>query len=525
MARSIAESYARGEAGAFFPLHPASPQDRRRAVTQAVRPLTPAVAEAIERQNARFPPSATRDAHLAALRRGAAAVVTGQQVGLFLGPLFTLYKAAAAIRNARALAEETGAAVVPIFWLQTEDHDLPEIARVALPDREGERICLELPASPRERISIAHRTLPREIDAVLASLDGVIGDLHHGPAHLALLRRHYRPGAGWGEAFAGVLAELLDELVIVDPRDPALAAAAASVHRRALEGAELISRALLRRCGELEAAGFAPAVHVRDGAPLSFFHPEGPAGPRYRLDPAAGGFAEVGGERIHARADLLARLEEAPLSFSTSALLRPILQDTLLPTAAYVGGPGEIAYFAQLAPLYRAFDLPMPLVVPRARFRVLEGRTRRLLERLGLQPDDAARPEAELLARCGAGAGLPEAEAVAQALLAPFAAELDRLRAAAGALPLDRSFARTRRSVERAVERFVARYARERVRSDERLVADVRRLANLLAPAGVPQEREHGLAWYAARYGGPGFVRAILDAVVPFDGTLRELVP
>jgi uncharacterized protein YllA (UPF0747 family) len=295
------------------------------------------------------------------------------------------------------------------------------------------------------------------------------------------------------------------------------------VHRRAIEGAELIARSLLHRCSQLEDAGFAAAVHVRPGAPLSFFHPEGAAGPRYRLDPVPGGFAEVGGDGVHSRAELLAALDADPLSFSTSALLRPILQDTLLPTAAYVGGPGEIAYFAQLSPLYASFDMKMPIVAPRARFRVIEGRTRRLLERLQLSPDDAARPEGELLAACGSGADLPEPEAFARALLDPFVAGLNDI--AATDLPLDRSLRRTKRTAERAVERLMKRYARERLRRDGRAVADVRRLPHLLQPGGVPQEREHGLSWYAARYGEREFIRSILDAVQPFDGSLRDLLP
>jgi len=185
--------------------------------------------------------------------------------------------------------------------------------------------------------------------------------------------------------------------VMIDPREPTLAAAVAGVHARALAEAEPIAAALIAQAAELERAGFAPPVHVRPGAPLSFFHPGGPRGPRFRLDPApGGGFAEVGGATIHSRAALFAELAADPMRFSTSALLRPIVQDALLPTAAYVGGPAEVAYFAQLPPLYRAFDRALPLVVPRARFRIVDERARRLLERLGLGAADAERPEAEL---------------------------------------------------------------------------------------------------------------------------------
>ncbi len=518
----LVDSYLRGEARAFFPLTPTSAADRRSAVAAAVRPLDPAVADELERQNARHAPSPARAAHLAALRRGAAAVVTGQQVGLFLGPLYTVYKAAAAIRDARALAEESGAAVVPVFWLQTEDHDLPEIAGCCLPTASGDLAHLALPAAASDRISIAHRKIPAAIEGQLAQLREVLEDLPHGPAHLDRIGRHYRAGAGWGEAFAGLLAELFaDEgLVLLDPRTPAFAAAAVPIHRRALEGAELIARGLRAGCERLEAAGFDVAVHVREEAPLSFFHPDGPTGPRYRLDAH---FAEVGGSGRHTRQALLERLEAEPLAFSTSALLRPILQDTLLPTAAYVGGPGEIAYFAQLAPLYAAFDKRMPLVVPRARFRVIEPRAKRLLVRHDLAPQDAAQPEEALLARCSRAA-LPDSAAVLRSLLAPFEQTLDEAAAPLRG-ELEKALARTRTSVRVAAERFAARYERARLHRDEAVVADVRKLQRLLHPKGAPQERNHGLAWYGARYGDRAFLETILASVRPFDGSLLEIEP
>src|SRR6185369_3868036 len=119
--------------------------------------------------------------------------------------------------------------------------------------------------------------------------------------HLALLARHYRPEATWGAAFAGVLAELFapEGLVLIDPRDAALAQEAVPVHARALDAAAPIAAALLRRIEALAAAGFSAPVHVRPGAPLSFYHPEGATGPRHRLAPAADGFVEVGGDRVH----------------------------------------------------------------------------------------------------------------------------------------------------------------------------------------------------------------------------------
>ncbi|HEU4728322.1 MAG TPA: bacillithiol biosynthesis BshC, partial [Kofleriaceae bacterium] len=307
------------DASAQWPLDRAA---RAHLVARASRPVAPAVHRALVAQNAALPASPARDAHVEALGRGAAAIVTGQQVGLFLGPLYTIYKAASAVVIARLLAAETGAPVVPVFWLQTEDHDLPEIASLGVP---GASTCeaITAPIDADNRISIAHLTLPPEVTGCLDRLAGVLGEGGLAAAHLDRLRRHYRPGAPWASAFAGVLAELFapEGLVMIDPRDPALAAAAAPIHARAIERAEPIAVAMIARCGELERAGRAVPVHVRPGAPLSFFHPDGALGPRVRLAPVPGGFAEVGSGRVHARDALLAALAGDPRRFSTSALL------------------------------------------------------------------------------------------------------------------------------------------------------------------------------------------------------------
>jgi bacillithiol biosynthesis cysteine-adding enzyme BshC len=428
--------------------------------------------------------------------------VTGQQVGLFLGPLFTVYKAASAIRVARALD------AVPVFWLQTEDHDLPEIAAITVaPGCER----LVLPASADSRVSVAHLALPPEIGRCLDELRGQLAGHVHADAHHARLARHYVRGAPWAAAFAGVLAELFaDEgMVFIDPRDPALGPVGAPVHERAL-----------RQAAKLAAAIQGGPVHVRPGAPLSFFHPEGPAGPRHRLEPDGDAFAEVGGDGRHALEDLLAALEADPRRFSTSALLRPILQDTLLPTVAYVGGPAEVAYFAQLPPLYAAYELTPPRVVARARFRIVDDKTRKLLERLRLTCDEAALPEDDLLARCRPQSA--DAAELERRLLESF----DRCFVETRLAPeLSDDVARARRAIEKSVAKLGTKVRRAQLHRDGDLVASVRRLRAVLAPGGVPQERVYGLPYFAARHGDRALIEKVIAAAEPFDARLKDLTP
>jgi bacillithiol biosynthesis cysteine-adding enzyme BshC len=539
--RPFSTSYLSGEAvaRAFVPLDVRSPAARiARTRAAAARRLDPALLDELRAQQRRLPPSPARDANLAALAGGGTAVVaTGQQVGLFLGPLYSFYKAASAVAVARALSAEAGVPVVPLFWLQTEDHDFAEIAGCTVAGADGAPAALALPeeAPAASRVSVAHRTLGPEIEPLLARLAEW---LPAGPAAsetLALLRAYYRTGQPLAGAFAGVLAELFrDEgLLIFDPRVAAAARLAAPVAGRALAEADAIGADLAGRAAELEAAGFDVQIPVRDDCALVFFHRDGARGPRHRLASCPGGWALVGTTHVATEAEVAEALARDPLRLSTSALLRPIVQDTLLPTAAYVGGPAEVSYFAQLGPLYARYRLTPPLVVPRARFLCVDARSRRLLRELNVSPGDVlATPQADLLARLPSARppGAPDPDALA-ARAGQAAGALDEIAAAvAQALPADRNLgraaARTRGTVQAAVDRLMSRYRRTLAERDGVTVARLGRLYAALAPGGVPQERVYAWPSLAGRHGPAMLKRAVLErlaAIDPFAGALQVI--
>jgi bacillithiol biosynthesis cysteine-adding enzyme BshC len=539
---SFSADWLRGDPRAltFLPDRFRHRASRAEAVAAAAsRTVSPALHEVLVAQNARLPASPARERNLELLARpGTVAIVTGQQVGLFLGPLFTLYKAASAILIARAVTEETGRPCVPVFWLQTEDHDLPEIDHCLVPRSTGTplRLALSHEDAATSRVPVAHRRLGEGVTAALAALRTELGSQAHANEHLSLLERAYRPDATMAQAFAEVLATVFaDEgLVFLDPRDARLAPLAAPIHRRAIEQASAIATVLAARGNALSEAGFSEQVHIRPGSPLGFFSPDGIEGGRYRLDPGeAPGTWNLVGHPANASvttAELLSWLEREPLRFTTSALLRPILQDTWLPTAAYVGGPGEIAYFAQLGPLYEHVGLPMPLIVPRSRFRVLDDRARGLLDKLSLSPDELNTPRDELLTRLasrGAGEGFDPPEAVEARLMGSLKPELDRLGERMASL--DPSFAqaieRTEESVRLALSRLVAKYGRALAQRDQVTAERVDRLRTYLVPDGAPQERIYGLPYYACRFGAQSFARMVLGACEPFSGALKDLKP
>ncbi len=535
MSESFFRSFLTGgrDSQALLPAHFRDREARiAHARRAAGRSLAPGLLAVIRDQNEALAPSAERARNLEAIgRQGTAAVVTGQQLGLFLGPLYTVYKAATAILAARQLEDESGIRCVPIFWLQTEDHDFPEIDHCHILRPDGTRQTLRLTdrlGSAGDRVSVKHRMLGEECEALTDSLEECLESLPFAPEVLRLAREHYRSGHSLVRAFAGMLSAFFaDEgLLIFDPREAAVSQLVAPIYRRALSDCEGASQALLRRMATLEGAGFATQVHVRPGCPLFFFHRAGPEGQRYRLEREDGAWALVGAEESISSDVLIRLLETEPLRFSSSALLRPIVQDYLLPTAGYVAGPAEVSYFAQLPPLYESFDVPMPLIVPRARFRCLEPKSLSLLGKLNLRPEELEEPEDALRRKLAAGsaADYPSADAVKDDLMNELGRRLDRFQAIAQSVDpaLLKAVQRTRATMARAAERLGARYGRALLEKDRVLVDRLGRLRNLLFPGGVPQERWDSLPYFAAKY-GRAFKESLKASLQPFAAELRDI--
>ncbi|HXI58041.1 MAG TPA: bacillithiol biosynthesis cysteine-adding enzyme BshC [Polyangia bacterium] len=562
MRRPFSSSYLAGEAAAraFIRADFRDAGERKAAARRAAaRTAAPGLLAALRDQEARLPESAARRRHLERLAAGGTAVVaTGQQVGLFLGPLYSFYKAASAVAVARAIEGETGVPCVPLFWLQTEDHDFAEIAGCTVAGAGGAPARLRLRdggegggdgegegGSADARCSVAHRVLGSEVNQLI----GALGDaLPSGPAAaetLALLRAHYVAGRPLAAAFAGLLGTLFaDEgLLILDPREARVATEAATIYRRGLETAAAVEQGLTARRAQLDVAGFAEQITLRPDCSLLFFHPRGATGPRFRLQwqpapvaaPEADGCWILAGDPTKTElrpAELLETLQREPLRFSTSALLRPIVQDTLLPTVAYVGGPGEINYFAQMAPLYDHFGLTPPLVVPRGRFRVIDSGARRLLRQLGLAPDDVGRPRAALADRLPLqrppGAADPAAlrQRVAEQIT-PLVEELIAATLTAGPAQT-RAADRTRASVAHALRRLVDRYEHALVERDTVTTARLERLRAALCPEGVPQERFYSWPSLAGRYGWRTLKTLVLERLQsagPFSTALQDIEP
>lgn len=392
------------------------------------------VVQILREQNARFGGGSLElklKRNLERLESGAAAIVTGQQCGLFGGPAYTFYKAISALRIADEITK-SGIDAVPIFWMASEDHDLAEVNHAYFLPPAGSNAALSGDGAYRYAMPLDARDEGRSVGSVLLgkgiemlvrkaadSLNGAFA-----PEFARALTAAYRPEETFGSAFARLMSLLFAArgLILLDPQDARLHQLAAPLLQRAAAQQEALTAALLAQNKKLEKGGYHAQVRVTESSTLLFRIEGGlgaearkedgrsisgtstpkraPAslpGKRIALKRVNSGFA-AGAEHLSAP-ELAAAIAAAPELFSPNALLRPVVQDFLLPTIAYLGGPAEIAYFAQSRVLYETLLGRMPAILPRPSFTLVEPEIGRILNRYALQPADVLRGRQSLAAK------------------------------------------------------------------------------------------------------------------------------
>jgi len=459
------------------------------------------VAGILERQNKAWGASPKTLENIAHLRRGASAVVTGQQVGLFGGPLFSLFKALTTIKLA---TEATGAGCdsVPVFWLATTDHDLAEISHVSLLGADGSLQKLTAPTQGAHDAPVGTVTFGPEIEPVAEAAAASLGDSEV----TSFLRESYRPGENFGSAFARLFSRLFAEwgVVLLDASDPELQEIAQPIYVSAIERAAELDDDLLARGKELEAAGYHQQVRVTPSSTLLFMLRNGTRTPVHRR--SNGGTTETDfllGDETIPQADMLRRISVEPHLFSANVLLRPVVQDYVLPTLAYVGGAAEVAYFGQGAVVYRALLGRVTPILPRFSATIVEAKPQALLERYGLTVPDIFRgPEVlrESLAKHTLPSDLQsafdQADASLKKSLAAIQQSLERLDKT-----LVEAAVNAGSKMQHQLEQLRSRAARAELRQSEVLGRHAELLSNALYPDKVLQEREIGGIHFAARHG------------------------
>lgn len=467
----------------------------------------------VRQQEARGAASAAARAEQLA-RPDAVAVVTGQQPGLFGGPLFVLYKALATLKLAAQLEERRGKPVVPVFWVAADDHDFAEVRQTPVLDESGQiRTLRYAPAQEPAGQPASGIVLDESIATLLEELRRTLPGSLHRDALLDRLATCYRPGASLSGAFGAFLSTLLPSLIILDPSDPGLKALMTPVLSREIQERSPTSQ-VARQAGEsLLAAGYHQQVPLRPGFLNLFVVLEG----ERRALAVDDGWLEVRGiGRRVALAEAVRMLSEDPSVWSPGALLRPLAQDLILPTAAYVGGPAEIAYHAQIGPAYAHFGIPRPALLPRPGLTLVEPGPARTLEAEELQPHDLQDDPDAILARW-VQAAHPQVDAAFARTREALAREMDAVEQTLGALDptLQGAADAARGRALHQIEGLYEKTTRVLKKRDQARAERLRRTRDALFPGGSLQERGLGLVGLVARH-GEGLIEDVLRSMDPW---------
>lgn len=446
-------------------------------------------------------------------------VATGQQAGLFVSPLLTLYKALTAARLAAQLEAALGVPVMPLFSIASEDHDWAEVNHTHLLDTENRLVRLAVdgpgstepggPAPPVDRIQLGS-----DVEAALDEMVEFTPETEFRAGYLDLLRNAYAPGLGFAQAFESTLGWLLQDHRFLLVR---------TAHRYVKEGSRELLWAewearhqsearLLDRVAQLESAGFEPQVPVTAGTTNLFL--DGDLGRDRILQDGEDARLRRSGESMTGD-QLREILDAAPGRVSPGALLRPVTEATAFPVVAYVGGPAEIAYLAESQVLFDLHGVPAPVVVPRAAFQIVESKVERVLDKYGLQPTDLADDSGATLKRLIAERTPAEIQDSLSALRRSLTEGLDRLEKAAveydaGAKSALGSGRQAVFGSLKALESKLQARVREK---NQVMQQQLEKAAANLYPGGRPQERVLNPFQYLIRY-GDGLLEAIYQRVV-----------
>jgi bacillithiol biosynthesis cysteine-adding enzyme BshC len=446
------------------------------------------------------------------------AIVTGQQAGLFGGPLFTLLKALTAVRLAEQVGAEHHVPTVAVFWIDAEDHDWDEVKSCTVLDREltVRSVAVDLPHG-QQGGAIARVRLDQSVETAVAALEAILPPTEFSSELTEQLRGAYRPGMGMAQAFARWLESLLGArgLVVYDSADPAAKPLVSDLFAQEVERAGETARLATHAGSALQARGYHAQATPQAGSLALFHHNGGRDAIRTH-----GADTFLVGDREVSKAELLKHVRQSPADFSPSVLLRPLVQDTLFPTACYVAGPSELAYLGQLKEVYAAFGLPMPLMQQRATATIVDSNAMRFLSRHPL-PLEALRAQDEAALNELLSDRLPPAvdESLGEMERTLEARMLTLVQAVTQVDPTLEGAARsTLTRLQDDLKKLQSKIIQAAKRKDDTLRRQFRHAQAQAFPDGQPQERALGFVYFLDKF-GPALVDRVAEIVPGERGT------
>lgn len=496
-----------GSIRSFFPVHANDPAGLRSLLPKAAtRAHRDTLTETLLRQNRSFDNDPAAIANVEKLRDPKTlAVVTGQQMGLFTGPLYTIYKALATVRWCQYFHDQFPEyTFVPVFWLELEDHDFREVGTIRLIDATNDLISVTYEGGDQENKSktpICRLILTDEIAQRIGEISAALNKTDFTESWLKDVQAAYRPGETLSNAFAKLMARWLGRygLILMDPSDPELKKLAAPIFKKALTDAAPAHERFVKTTSDLKQAGYSAQVETE---PAYLFVSD----PSHDLpwNSKATDKVRITSEELTTHRDeILSIPEKEPQRFIPNVVLRPIVQDFLLPTMAYVAGPGEIAYFAQFRSLYEFFGVPEPAIVPRPFLTLLEKKIKKVPEKYGLSVKSILNEGESLVEKVAAQTSSVSNGPELERMIAEFSGRL---------APLEKSLVQTDPSLKGAVATasdkirqaltvLQTKTLEAEKRNHELVHTQLVKAIRHLLPNGQFQERELNALYYLNKYG------------------------
>ena len=432
------------------------------------------------------------------------AVLTGQQLGILGGPLYTIYKSITAIKLCNHLKENyDGFNFVPVFWLEGDDHDYDEVRNFSVLNNENQLLNLKYDDGHLEEInrgSIGSLKFNQNIESVINELTGSLRETEFKASLLDLVRSIYQPDKTFLEAFRELMIRLFDEygLIIFNPLDSDVRKLLTPVFTKEITEFGEHTGDIVERSAELEEVYHAQ-VKVK---PINLFYIEEKE--RLSIEPTDTGEYKLKGKRKKFTKDeLLLQLDTSPEKFSPNVLLRPICQDYLFPTAFYIGGPGEISYFAQVSPLYKIYNIEEPFIYPRSSATIVEKGVQTILEKNSLTYTDIFSEEELLIQKILAASSDVNLESL-------FLNSQEEINSSLNQISdklffIDKTLldltSKSKQRIEETINFLKAKAVEAEKKKYESTIRQISKVRNVLYPNNNLQERELNWIYFANKYG------------------------
>lgn len=451
------------------------------------------------------------------------AVVTGQQAGLFGGPLFTLLKALTAIELADTLRTAHGVPAIAVFWIDAEDHDWNEVKSCGVLDGSLAHRTIAIGNPPGAQVEpVARVRLDESTGVALTELADALPQTEFTQWILETLRAAYDPGTGMADAFGQWMESVLGSrgLIVFNSADPAAKPLAAPIFTREIECAGETARLAADAGAAMESRGYTAQVTPHADS-VALFHLNAGRQP-IRLQ----GDSFLVGDRAEAKSAMLEHVRRAPDEFSPNVLLRPIVQDTLFPTVCYVAGPNELAYLGQLRGVYKAFGVPMPLMYQRGTATLLDSNAARFLVRHDVQLEQLQAQDEALLNRLLESQLPPGVDTAMHAVSALLEDRMEQVTASL--TQIDSTLEGAARSalgrMQDDLKKLHSKVIQAAKRKDETLRRQFHHVRAQAFPGGQPQERAVGFVHFLNKY-GPTLVDRLLDELPTDMGVHWVIAP